>query len=117
VNRAGSGWILLCGFRVYGPVRWRGEATERSAAGEFATRLWAHATEEDRIQHIRVRLPDPPLIGPALSGGDPHECRLDIGILLMADSDDKARAVGARLCTEVLASSPDTVGWAVQSLF
>ncbi|MBB4764954.1 hypothetical protein [Actinoplanes digitatis] len=86
-------------------------------ASEFAARLWEQSTEEDRVQHIRVRPPDPPLTGPPDPGSDLHECWLDVGILLMADSGDKARAVGARLCNGALASNPDTVGWALQPLF
>ncbi|MEU7903657.1 hypothetical protein [Actinoplanes sp. NPDC049118] len=117
MNQAGTRWILLCGFRVHGPLRRRGEAPEQVLAEEFAARLWQRSTEEDRVQHIRVRVPDPPPTGSPEPGTDPQEFRLDVGILLMAESDDKARAVGARLCSGALASSPDTVGWALQPLF
>lgn len=110
MSRAGTGWMLLCGFRVHGPPQRRGVVSEHALAGDFAARLWHQATEGDRIQHIRVRVHDPP-------GSDPGECCLDIGILLMADDRDKARAVGARLCSEVLAAHPDTVGWTLLPLF
>jgi hypothetical protein len=86
-------------------------------AGEFVARLWGQSTSEDRVQHIRVRLPDPLRTGPPEPVGDSYECRLDIGILIMADSDDKARDVGVRLCNGALDSSPDTVGWDLQELF
>ena len=117
MTHAGAARALLCGFRVRGPVRWPGQAGEQILAEDFAARLWRQSTVDDRIQHIRVRRPDPPPTGSPEPGKDPHECRLDIGILLMSDSDDKARAVGARLCNEALAASPDTVGWALQPLF
>jgi hypothetical protein len=86
-------------------------------AREFAALLWSQSAEEDRVQHIRVRPPDPLMTERPEPGSDLYECQLDIGILLMSDSDDKARAVGVRLCNGALDSNPDTVGWALQSLF
>jgi hypothetical protein len=117
VTPAGTVWNLLCGFRVYGRLPWRGEAAEGILASEFAARLWSQSAAEDRIQHIRVRPADPSVTRRPEPGSDLYACRLDIGILLMADSDDKARAVGVRLCNGALDSSPDTVGWALQPLF
>ncbi len=117
MNHAGAGWAQLRGFRVHGRLDRRGEAAEEALASAFAARLWKQSTEEDRVQHIRVRPLDRSPTGSPQPRTDPDECRLDVGILLMADSDDKARAVGARLCDGALNASPDTVGWALQPLF
>lgn len=103
--------MRLCAYRIAGPGRWPGEAAKQMLAGEFAARLWGQCTDADRVQHIRIRPADPP------AGEPPEVSRLDVGILLMADSDDKARAVGVRLCTGALAAGPHTVGWTLQPLF
>jgi hypothetical protein len=88
--------MRLCTFQA-----WIAPPATPPPASEFARRIWAQASAADRVQHVRVR-----------SG----EARLDIGILLMAVSDDKARAVGARICTAALAAGPDTHGWTLQQL-
>ena len=71
------------------------------AASDFARRLWASSREADRVQHIRVRA---------------GNAWLDIAVLLMSADDNKARAVGARICAAALAADPVTVGWTLQSL-
>ncbi|MBO3739517.1 hypothetical protein [Actinoplanes flavus] len=116
LNDLDTVWMRLCGYRLAGPVRWHGEAAKQLLAGDLAARIWSQATDDDRIQHIRIRPADHPGTDPPQTGSGVHRCRLDVGILLMADSDDKARAVGARLCTGALAAGPDTVGWTLQSL-
>ena len=91
-------WMRLCIFRA-----WFSPMTRPPpSAGELTRRIWTHATPEDRVQHVRVR--------------PTAQAVLDIGILLMAASNDKARAAGARICTAALAAVPDTHGWTLQSL-
>ncbi|WP_249999018.1 hypothetical protein [Actinoplanes sp. M2I2] len=102
MSEPATAWMRLCAYRVAGPDRGHKQA-------ELADGLWRQSTEEDRVQHIRVR--------PAPSPYDETaECRLDIGILLMADSDEKASAVGARICTGALAADPDTADWTFRPL-
>ncbi|MBB4755039.1 hypothetical protein [Actinoplanes lobatus] len=116
MSEIGTIWMRLCGYRLAGPIRWHGEAAKQLLAGELAARIWSQAGDADRVQHIRIRSADSPGPEPPEPDGSAHRCRLDVGILLMADSDDKARAVGARLCTGALAAGPDTVGWTLQPL-
>jgi hypothetical protein len=95
-----TAWMRLCTFRAEGL-----EPDDALPAGEFIARLWREATADDQIQHIRV-----------LPGSHLGHAWLDIGVLLMADSDDRAYAVGARIITAALAASPVTFGWTVHSL-
>ena len=89
-------WLRMCTFRAYGPP---GSDVPREA--QFAAHMWSAATVEDRVQHVRVRC---------------AAARLDIGIVLMAVDDSKARAAGARICTAAIASAPETHGWILQTL-
>jgi hypothetical protein len=92
--------MRLCTFRAERPGR-----GNVPPADEFAARLWAQVTDHDRVQHIRVR-----------SGELPDRAWLDIGLLLMAASDDTARAVGARICRAAIAADPVAFGWTLHSL-
>jgi hypothetical protein len=93
-------WMRLCTFRAEGSG-----GSYVQSADEFAARLWEQATDDDRIQHIRVR-----------SGEHLDVACLDIGLLMMADSDDTAYAVGARICRAALAVDPGVFGWTLHSL-
>lgn len=117
MSGTGTLWMRLCGYRVSGSIRRHDGAARQALARSFAARLWAQSTDADRVQHIRIRYPGSIGDEPAATDSGHQELRLDVGILLMADSDDKARAVGARLCTGALAAGPDTVGWTLQPLF
>lgn len=99
-------WMRLCGYRIAGPPG----ATEAQLADEIRSLMWTESTESDRVQHIRVR--------PAgNTEPDSAEYLLDVGVLVMSDDDDRARAVGARICAGALAAGPDTVGWTLKNLF
>jgi len=110
-----TAWMRLCAYRMSGPLRWHGSAAQQLMAGDIAARLWTQATAADRVQHIRIRPAGTPETELAGHDGLRHHW-LDVGILVMATSDDRARAVGARLCAGALAASPDTVGWTLQPL-
>jgi hypothetical protein len=88
--------MRMCAFRIYAS-----EAPMPLAAADFADQIWARVRIGDQVEHVRIRA---------------GAARLDIAILLMATSDDTARAVGARICAEALAAAPDTHGWTLQPL-